>query len=133
MTFTILDHFGQRIELTPHVELYRVYDFMGKEMPGLAIVLDTIDEETGTMEQFAVLTVSFGEFISLRNSAYIDVNNCWFAPQLVNQGIAKDTGLKKQSGYCEYPLWLFYPEFLEAIGGEQYQQYRAAYDTYSPF
>ena len=53
------------------------------------------------------LTVSFGEFIGLKDSAYIDTNNCRFAQQLLDQGIAVDTGLRKSSGFCEYPLWGF--------------------------
>ena len=133
MALTIIDCFDQRISLSPRVELYQVYDFMGKEMPGLAIVLDKMGEGTETSEQYAVLTVSFGEFISIRNSAYIDTNNCYFAQQLLEQGIAQDTGLTKHSGFCEYPLWIFDADFLEKIGGENYQKYKAAYDTYTPF
>ena len=30
-------------------------------------------------EQFAILTKSFEEFIGLKNSAYVDINNCPFA------------------------------------------------------
>ena len=130
---TITDYFGNRVVLEPHVELYTVHDFMGKEMPGLAIELDFIDEEFGEPELYEVLTVSFGEFISLRNAAYIDTNNCGFASQLLEQGIARDTGLKKRSGFCEYPLWVFEESFLREIGGENYQKYIEAYDTYSPF
>lgn len=104
MKYTITDYFGDRVELEPCLELYTVHDFMGKEMPGLAIQLYFIDEEFGEPELYEDLTVCFGEFISLRNAAYIDTNNCYFAQQLLEQGIAKDTGLKKHSGFCEYPL-----------------------------
>ena len=69
---------------------------------------------------------------SLRNAAYIDTNNCYFAQQLLEQGIAKDTGLKKHSGFCEYPLWVFEEGFLREIGKENYEKYKAAYDTYAP-
>lgn len=68
---------------------------------------------------------------SLRNAAYIDTNNCYFAQQLLEQGIAKDTGLKKRSGFCEYPLWVFEEGFLREIGKENYEKYKAAYDTYA--
>lgn len=94
MKYTITDYFGDRVELEPCLELYTVRDFMGKEMPGLAIQLYFVDEEFGEPELYEDLTVCFGEFISLRNAAYIDTNNCYFAPQLLEQGIAKDTGLK---------------------------------------
>lgn len=133
MTLTITDYFGQRVELHPRVDLYTVKNFMGEEMPGLAIALYTTDPETNEEQLYDVLTVSFGEFIGLRNSAYIDTNNCYFAHQLLEQGIAKDTGLTKQSGFCEYPLWIFDEKFLQEIGGEHYQEYLRAYDAHSPF
>ena len=117
MILEITDYFGNPVKLQPRVELYSVRDFMGKEMPGLAIVLDEIMGAPDEMEQYATLTVSFGEFIGLKDSAYIDTNNCRFAQQLLDQGIAVDTGLRKSSGFCEYPLWGFKKEFLEEIGG----------------
>lgn len=42
MTFEIKDYFETPVILEPRVELYTVYDFMGKELPGLAIVLDIL-------------------------------------------------------------------------------------------
>ena len=38
MTFEIKDYFETPVILEPRVELYTVYDFMGKELPGLATV-----------------------------------------------------------------------------------------------
>ena len=105
MTFEIKDYFETPVILEPRVELYTVYDFMGKELPGLAIVLDMPIQGADEKEQFAILTKSFGEFIGLKNSAYVDINNCPFAPQLLNRGFAKDTGLYKESGFCSYPLF----------------------------
>lgn len=134
MTLTITDYWGHHVSLEPRVELYTVHDFMGKEMPGLAIALYTRNSQNSDdLELYAVLTKSFGEFIGLRNSAYIDTNNCYFARQLLEQGIAQETGLTKQSGFCEYPLWTFREDFLKEIGGEKYQKYIDTYDTYSPF
>lgn len=132
MKYTITDYFGDRVELEPCLELYTVRDFMGKEMPGLAIQLYFVDEEFGEPELYEDLTVCFGEFISLRNAAYIDTNNCYFAPQLLEQGIAKDTGLKKHSGFWEYPLWVFAEDFLREIGAENYKKYIEAYNSYHP-
>ena len=130
MILEITDYFGAPVKLQPRVELYSVRDFMGREMPGLAIVLDEVMGEPDEMEPNATLTVSFGEFIGLKNSAYIDTNNCRFAQQLLDQGIAEDTGLRKSSGFCEYPLWGFKKEFLEEIGGENYAEYSQRYDAY---
>ena len=127
MTFTIKDYFGKEIVLRPRLELYSVCDFMGEEMPGLAIILN--DDQSN--EQYAVLTVSFGEFISLKNSAYIDTNNCPFAPQLLKEGIAQETGFTKKSGFCSYPLWIFTEEFLKEIGAENYRIYEEAFKNYS--
>ena len=45
MTLEITDIFGNRVELQPRVELYSVRDFMGQELPGLAIALDEIVDE----------------------------------------------------------------------------------------
>ena len=113
MTFEIKDYFETPVILEPRVELYTVYDFMADEK-----------------EQFAILTKSFEEFIGLKNSAYVDINNCPFAPQLLNRGFAKDTGLYKESGFCSYPLWTFDETVLKETGGEKYERYARAYDEY---
>lgn len=126
----ITDYFGNPVTLRPRIELYSVTDFMGKELPGLAIVLDKIGDSPIELEQYAFLTVSFGEHISIKNSAYVDTNNCPFAEQLLEQGIAEPTGLCKTSGFCEYPLWVFKEEFLQAVGGENYQEYAKNYDQH---
>ena len=86
------------------------------------------DPETGQLEPYAILTKSFGEFIGLKNSAYIDTNNCYFAQQLLAQGMAKDTGFYKESGFCTYPLWQFEEEFLREIGSKNYERYSEKYD-----
>ena len=65
MTFEIKDYFETPVILEPRVELYTVYDFMGKELPGLAIVLDMPIQGADEKEQFAILTKSFEEFIGI--------------------------------------------------------------------
>ena len=99
-------------------------------MGELAIVLDMPIQGADEKEQFAILTKSFEEFIGLKNSAYVDINNCPFAPQLLNRGFAKDTGLYKESGFCSYPLWTFDETVLKETGGEKYERYARAYDEY---
>ena len=101
MILTITDWAGDRVSLEPKVELYSVRDFMGKELPGLAIVLDKVGGTPDEAEEYAVLTVSFGDFLSLKNGAYIDTNNCYFADQLLRQGIAEDTEFSRHSGFCQ--------------------------------
>ena len=93
MLFEISEYYtGGKIRLKPRVELYDTRDYMGKQMPGLAIVLDEVDQKENVTEQYAVLTVSFGDFLALKNCAFIDTNNCPFAPQLLSAEIAQPTG-----------------------------------------
>ena len=123
---------GKTYTVEPELQFYNVLDFLGRPMLGIAIELclaeSTEDFEAG--ESFAMLTVSFGEFISIKNAAYIDTNNCPFADQLLKYGIAKKTDFTKESGYCSYPLWVFNEDFLKEIGGEKYDAYSIMYDKY---
>ena len=129
MQFNIKDYFGSQVTVKPSVELYSVRDFMGKELPGLAVELNEVDSD-GIKTPYTMLTTSFGEFISIKNAAYIDTNNCPFAEQLLEQGIAQPTGLTKSSGFCQYPLWIFNEDFLKEHGGESYQKYSDEFDSY---
>ena len=124
----IKDFLGKEVTLRPRLELYSVKDIMGTERPGLSVVLDEVGDTPADLEQYAVLTVSFGEFIGIKNSAYIDTNNCPFANQLLEQGIAENTGLTKTGGFCQYPLWVFKEDFLRGIGSENYEKYAQAYE-----
>ena len=54
MLFEISEYYtGGKIRLKPRVELYDTRDFMGKLMPGLAIVLDEVDQNENVTEQYA--------------------------------------------------------------------------------
>ena len=120
----------REVELTPKMQLYSVKDFMGKNLHGIAIAFDYINPESGMLEPFALLTKSFGEYIGMKNCAYIDTNNCPFVEQLLEYGFARNTGFTKRSGFCEYPLWEFKEEFLKEHGAENYTLYRNEYDRY---
>lgn len=133
MIFEVTNSLGEKLRLQPKVGLYSVWDFMGTEMPGLAIILDEVDASDRIQEEYGVLTVSFGEFIGAKDCAYIDTNNMPFADQLLQYGIAEDTGFTKTSGFCEYPLWHFHESFLQEIGGEYYRQYSEAFKQYMSF
>ena len=126
MFFEVNTAYGGKVKVQPHVELYKVKDFMGKDLPGIAITLTEVD----TGEPFSVLTKSFGEFIGCKNAAYVDTNNCAYVKELLQEGVAMDTGLKKLSGYCQYPLWVFSEQFLKEHGAENYKKYSDAYDEY---
>ena len=122
---------GTEKELMPVLEHYTVYDYMLKAKHGLAIVLFAQNEETGKYDvSYPFVTKSFGEFIGMKNSVYIDLNNCPFAVDLLKQGFAEDTGLTKHSGRCVYPLWTFKEEFLKEIGAENYKIYSDEFDHY---
>lgn len=122
--------YGKNVEAIPRIVLYRVTDFMGEKItiPGIQLYEET---EEG-LEPFALITKSFGEFIGMKNCAYVDLNNCPFAAKFLELGYAKDTSLTKHSGFCEYPLWQFdeNEEFLQEIGGEEYEKYSHQYDEY---
>ena len=122
--------FEHEFEVTPETHLYTVSDFMGKEMHGIAVRLTWNNPETGIPQPFAMITKSFGEFIGMKNCAYIDLNNCPYATQLLQEGIAVDTGFNKQSGMCTYPLWQFKEEFLKEHGEANYKLYSDEYDRY---
>ena len=127
--FQIID--GKKISAEIKEEL-RIKTVELKEkgiVPGLAVILDDVTDPSEP-EQYAVLTVSFGEFIGMKNCAYIDTNNCDFADQLQSQGLASDTGFYKASGFCKYPLWQFEEGTLREIDNDVYQKYSDAYDGY---
>ena len=106
MLFEISEYYtGGKIRLKPRVELYDTRDYMGKQMPGLAIVLDEVDQKENVTEQYAVLTVSFGDFLALKNCAFIDTNNNPEAMEfLIRNSLAEDTGYRRKSGWVEYPM-----------------------------
>ena len=129
MDYKIKDFYGRELMVQPRLALYSVRDFDGKEMPGLAITLiDVTDSNDPT--DYCDLTVSFGEFIGMKNCAYIDANNCDFADQLLKQGMATKTQFTKKSGFCEYPLWMFEEKDLREMGEAVYETYCSEYDKY---
>ena len=87
-------------------------------------------EDENGLKPFAELTKHFNEFIGQKNCAYVDTNNCPYADQLLEQGIAIDTGLTKKSGYYTYPLWQFNEDFLKSVNSKIYDLYSESYDEY---
>lgn len=124
----IKDFLGQEQAVIPKLFLYEVPDFMGQKMTIPGIQLYT--REDGMLMPYATLTKSFSEFIGAKNCAYIDTNNCSFAPQLLAMDFVEDTGFTKESGRCVYPLWEFEEVFLKEIGGDNYERYSCEYDEY---
>ena len=130
MDYVITTFTGERHTIRPRLELYTQKAFFEKDMPGIAIMLDRVTEDGQIDSQYCSLTTSFGEWIGMKNCAYIDTNNCEFADQLLKAGMAKDTGFYKASGFCTYPLWVFDEAFLKGIGEENYAKYSDKFEEY---
>lgn len=128
--FEIVDSFGDAIEVEAELFLCNTYDFMKNKYPGIGVQLFSYDED-GYREPYATLTQNFGEFLSVRDCAYIDTNNCSFATQLLKMGFCMDTGFTKLSGRCSYPLWQFDREFLKEIDVHGlYSTYERKFEEY---
>ena len=77
---------------------------------GLAVVMD--DPVEGP---FATVTVNLGR--QNYGYAYVDTNNCPWAPEFLKKnGLAEFTGKTCRSGFVEYPLYKFNMEVLESDG-----------------
>lgn len=113
--------------LTPSLALYSVTDFMGEDKFGLA--LELLD---GEGFPYTTLTVSFGEFIGMKNAAYIDSNNNpkELIDAVVEAGWMQDTGFTKASGFCTYPLYLFDEQFLMSVDPDVYREYSGQYEDF---
>ena len=113
--------------LTPSIGLYSVTDFMGERKCGLAVKLKDSDGLP-----YTTLTVSFGEFIGIKNAAYIDSNNNpkELIDAVVEAGWMQDTGFTKVSGFCTYHLYIFDEQFLETANPDVYQEYREQYEDF---
>lgn len=113
---------------TVTLQLYTQRDFCGTERSGIAL---EVQEKDGDY----ILTVSFGEFIGMKNAAYIDTNNngTEFIDFLEANGYAKKTGFFKQSGFCMYPLYIFKEEFLKTAGEAEYAAYEKSYNESMSF
>lgn len=59
-------------------------------------------------EPYGVLTVKLDDRLEDDVCAYVDVNNIPGAEEFIREnGLGVFTGVKKVSGYCEYPLYKF--------------------------
>ncbi len=123
----VIKCFGEDVIIKPKLELYQVNDCMGADAYGICVQLFCQDDENWV--PFATVTKSFGEFIGVKNAAYIDINNCPFTEQLIELGLAEKTGFDKQSGFCTYPLYVFDESFLKNAGKDNYKKYCERFDA----
>ena len=132
MLLKLKNYFGDEVEVVPSVGLYTVKDFVGAELHTLAFELECVED--GDLEPYATLTTNFGEYIGIKNCAYIDTNNNPFAEAFLQKNnIATPTGLVMRSGFVDYPLYRFNEDFLREVGGSAYQTYSTEYDDYMAF
>ena len=69
----------------------------------LAIMLNSMNEGP-----FTSLTVNLPEIVIKENQAFVDTNNCTWAPEFIEQySLGKATGEYGESGFCRYPLYEF--------------------------
>lgn len=113
---------GNKYTVRPELVLYNSKDCYGTPAFNLGLRLLT---DNGV---FATLTTNFGDFIGIKNTAYVDTNNCPnIIEQLVEMGYAHYAECSRHSGYCTYPLYFFSPDFLKECGAETYQLYLDCY------
>lgn len=91
---------------------YKGYDLIeGKNRRVLALKLQDMDGMP-----YANVTTNLGEFIGVESATYLDVNNLPEVEDFVKENhIGLSTGLRKTSGYVEYPLYKISPFVLESV------------------
>lgn len=80
----------------------------------LAVQMLDIDDNGEVEDCFAILTVNIDPYTGLQDQsdtrAFIDTNNGehWGVTEFIKRfDLAKDTGIRRQSGHCIYPLYEF--------------------------
>lgn len=64
-------------------------------------------------EPFSVMTVNLEGFILKDNQAFVDVNNLPGIESFIKKyELGKFTGMYTKSGFCDYPLYEFYPQTI---------------------
>lgn len=111
----------------PGLELYSVTDEEGRLHYELDIRLyGKKPHEPSYSVSCGSLTRSFRERIGQENCAYINIHEYPFAVQMLQEGVAEDTGCYKEIKGLRYPLWKFKESFLQIIGAESFQIYQSS-------
>ena len=132
LEFDYIDRLGDKIILIPELALYEANDVLtNKTRHNIAIRLWY--KEAEEIEPYSVLTTFLGEFLAIKNAAYIDTNNN--GEQILQWLEQNDFGtlspLTKRSGFCEYPLFVFNETFLKEIDYNHcYNQYENLFNEY---
>lgn len=87
---------------------------------GLALMMVDLEEE----EIYGDITVNVGSVPEY--SAYLDTNNMPEIEEFITENeIGFFTGLVKQSGFCTYPLYSFFPSKLKELCPEGTKEYES--------
>lgn len=112
-----------------------------EKLYGLALTLKPVTDAANIKEEElqdfgdeeCVVTVNLGEFISLKNCAYIDINNTPrdFIDALEQSDIIRPIGVTATSGFVRYPLYSFSDTFIQQQDNNPaYQEYSEAFNEY---
>lgn len=72
----------------------------------LAVLLYTLEDDEWDL--WCDITVNLGSMFEDGTHAFVDTNNFPEAERILTElGLAEDTGIKMQSGFCTYPLYSF--------------------------
>lgn len=85
-------------------------------------------EDDGEIDHYCYLTLNVDELVTPKNAAYVNPVYCNFTDQLLQTGIAEDTGIRKTVDEITYHLWVFKQEFLEDLHDINYHKYSKRYD-----
>lgn len=92
----------------------KAYLVRGEYANNNTLFVHMMGSEGGGWEPWANITVNLNHPLQDDRLAFIDTNNCpWAASFLIEKGLAVDTGILWQSGYCQYPLYRFTDKFFE--------------------
>lgn len=71
-----------------------------------SLAIELIDAEE--RDTFAVLTVNIEEEGADKETAYVDINDCPWAPKFIKENeLGEFAGKYGESGFCVYPLYKF--------------------------
>ena len=88
-------------------------------------------EDDGEIDHYCYLTLNVDELVTPKNAAYVNPVYCNFTDQLLQTGIAVDTGIRKTVDEITYHLWVFNQAFLEDLHDIHYHEYSKRYDECS--
>ena len=96
--YKLKDFYGESVVLIP---IIRTYQNNGR------LAIDLMDEEGNF---FTMITINLNDSLSNSNGnlAFVDTNNCVWAEEFITSNkLGIKTKRKGNSGYCEYPEYLF--------------------------